>query len=120
MEAEEIYHFNWLFVAGRTKVLFKLVLFSRQKRCIVWSGFLLLAEQFIFWAGSLLLFEEMYFWACSLLQADEMYCLALKSDDQMFHIALYDWLIHKNLSEKLLDVSTDREIDEPKDRQADK
>lgn len=39
-----------------------------------------------------------------LLQAEEMFCLALKSDDQMFHIALYDWLICRNMSEKLLEV----------------
>jgi len=30
---------------------------------------------------------------------------ALKSDDEMFHMALYDWLMCKQMPEKLLSVS---------------
>ena len=30
--------------------------------------------------------------------------LSLKSDDEMFHVALYDWLISMELTEKLLEV----------------
>ena len=33
-----------------------------------------------------------------------MFNLSLKSDDEMFHVALYDWLISRNLTEKLLEV----------------
>jgi len=34
-----------------------------------------------------------------------MYTTALKSDDEMFHVALYDWLLCQRLPEKLLSVS---------------
>ena len=33
-----------------------------------------------------------------------MFNLSLKSDDEMFHVALYEWLISRNLTEKLLEV----------------
>ena len=39
-------------------------------------------------------------------QAEEVYSAALKSYDEVFHICLYDWLLCKNMSEKLLSVST--------------
>ena len=35
-----------------------------------------------------------------------MFALALKTDDEMFHIALYDWLVAKQLPDKLLDIQT--------------
>ena len=41
-----------------------------------------------------------------LLQAEEVFSLSLKSDDELFHVHLYDWLISKNLTEKLLEVGT--------------
>jgi len=38
-------------------------------------------------------------------QAEDVYLTALKSDDEMFHVALYDWLLCKLMPEKLLSVS---------------
>ena len=35
-----------------------------------------------------------------------MFTLALRSQDEMFHIALYDWLIGKKLPERLLDIQS--------------
>ena len=40
------------------------------------------------------------------LQAEEVFSLALSSSDEMLHVALYDWLIAKKLSDKLLDVQS--------------
>ena len=37
-------------------------------------------------------------------QAEEVFSLALETDDEMFHVALYEWLIAKKLSDKLLEV----------------
>lgn len=31
----------------------------------------------------------------------------LRSDDELFHVALYDWLIDKGLKDRLLEVSMD-------------
>ena len=39
-----------------------------------------------------------------MFQAEEVFSLALETDDEMFHVSLYEWLIIKNLSEKLLEV----------------
>ena len=39
-------------------------------------------------------------------QVEEVFSLALRSSDEVFHIALYDWLIAKQLSEKLLDIQS--------------
>jgi len=33
-----------------------------------------------------------------------VYKTALKSNDEMFHVALYDWLLCKQMPEKLLSV----------------
>ena len=44
----------------------------------------------------------MSFW--SVLQKDHVFKLALKSDDELFHVALYDWLLHNNLKDKLIEV----------------
>jgi len=30
--------------------------------------------------------------------------LALRSDDELFHVTLYSWLISKNLQDKLVEV----------------
>lgn len=38
------------------------------------------------------------------LQKEEVFRMSLKSDDEMFHVALYDWFFHANLTEKLLEV----------------
>ncbi|KAK2140069.1 hypothetical protein LSH36_1494g00009 [Paralvinella palmiformis] len=40
------------------------------------------------------------------IYVDEVFSLALKSQDKMFHICLYDWLIMKQLSEKLLEIQS--------------
>ncbi|KAI0209905.1 hypothetical protein LSAT2_005340 [Lamellibrachia satsuma] len=37
---------------------------------------------------------------------EEVFRLSLKSDDELFHVALYDWLINKSLSEKLLEIQS--------------
>ena len=37
-------------------------------------------------------------------QSEEVFTLSLKSDDELFHVAMYEWLIHMNLTEKLLEV----------------
>ena len=37
---------------------------------------------------------------------EEMVHMIMKSEDQMAHFALFDWMNGKGLSEKLLDVST--------------
>ena len=37
-------------------------------------------------------------------QAEDVYTTALKSNDEMFHVALYDWLLCKQMPEKLLSV----------------
>jgi nuclear pore complex protein Nup155 len=38
--------------------------------------------------------------------AEEVYRVSLESKDEMFHVALYDWLRNKNMSEKLLSVQS--------------
>ncbi|KAK2179646.1 hypothetical protein NP493_478g02009 [Ridgeia piscesae] len=38
--------------------------------------------------------------------SEEVFRLSLKSDDELFHVALYDWLINKSLSEKLLEIQS--------------
>ena len=38
-------------------------------------------------------------------QAEDVYLMALKSEDEMFHVSLYDWLLCKQMPEKLLSVS---------------
>jgi len=35
---------------------------------------------------------------------DDVFSLCLKSDDELFHVHLYDWLVSHNLTEKLLDI----------------
>ena len=40
-----------------------------------------------------------------MFQRDEVLQLALKSNDMLFHSALYDWLFSNNRSDKLLEVS---------------
>ena len=40
-----------------------------------------------------------------MFQKEEVLQLALKSNDMLFHSALYDWLFSTNRSEKLLQVS---------------
>ena len=37
-------------------------------------------------------------------QKEEVFRLALKSDDELFHVSLYDWMFSMNLTEKLLTV----------------
>lgn len=37
---------------------------------------------------------------------DEMFGKILQSNDQMVHVALFDWLIYKNMSEKLLEIQS--------------
>jgi len=41
-----------------------------------------------------------------LSQAEDVYSTALKTDDEMFHMALYDWLLCKQMPDKLLSVSS--------------
>ena len=41
----------------------------------------------------------------SLIQKAEVFRLALRSDDELFHVSLYDWLFSMNMTEKLLEVS---------------
>ena len=40
-----------------------------------------------------------------MFQKEEVLQLALKSNDMLFHSALYDWLFSTNRSDKLLEVS---------------
>ncbi len=42
------------------------------------------------------------------VQVEEMFTVAVRTEDKMFHVALYDWLISQHLTEKLLEVSTHR------------
>ena len=37
-------------------------------------------------------------------QTSDVFRLALKSNDELFHVALYDWLFSGNMMEKLLEV----------------
>ncbi|XP_062607131.1 nuclear pore complex protein Nup155-like [Saccostrea cucullata] len=37
---------------------------------------------------------------------EEVFRMSLKSDDELFHVALYDWFFNANLTEKLLEVQT--------------
>ncbi|XP_019645345.1 PREDICTED: nuclear pore complex protein Nup155-like isoform X1 [Branchiostoma belcheri] len=37
---------------------------------------------------------------------DQMMRLALKSEDELFHVALYDWLVSTGLQDKLLEISS--------------
>ncbi|BFZ16747.1 hypothetical protein BsWGS_19786 [Bradybaena similaris] len=40
------------------------------------------------------------------LYREEMFQTALRSDDPLFHAALYDWLFAKNIAHKLLEINT--------------
>lgn len=40
------------------------------------------------------------------IQKDHVFKLALKSDDELFHVALYDWLLHHNLKDKLIEIKS--------------
>ncbi|XP_052776486.1 nuclear pore complex protein Nup155-like isoform X2 [Mya arenaria] len=37
---------------------------------------------------------------------NEVFRLALKSDDELFHVSLYEWLFNMNMTEKLLEIQT--------------
>ncbi|XP_013792279.2 nuclear pore complex protein Nup155-like, partial [Limulus polyphemus] len=37
---------------------------------------------------------------------EQMFQLALKSDDELFHVALYDWLTEQHQTERLLDIKS--------------
>ncbi len=37
-------------------------------------------------------------------QSEEMFDLCVRSEDEMLHVALYEWLIARNLTDKLLEV----------------
>ncbi|ELU06399.1 hypothetical protein CAPTEDRAFT_198384 [Capitella teleta] len=37
---------------------------------------------------------------------EEVFALALKSEDELFHVHLYEWLIRNNLTEKLLEIKS--------------
>lgn len=37
-------------------------------------------------------------------QKEDVFRMSLKSDDEMFHVALYDWFFNASLTEKLLEV----------------
>ena len=39
-------------------------------------------------------------------QQSEVFRLALKSEDELFHVSLYDWLFTMNMTDKLLEVNT--------------
>ena len=38
------------------------------------------------------------------LQAEHIYNLALKSSDELFHVKLYEWMVSKDLTDKLMQV----------------
>lgn len=38
------------------------------------------------------------------LQVEILYHLALKSSDELFHVKLYEWMISKDLTDKLMQV----------------
>ncbi|XP_029645165.1 nuclear pore complex protein Nup155 [Octopus sinensis] len=40
------------------------------------------------------------------LQKEQVFKLALKSDDELFHVALYDWLLQNNLNDKLIEIKS--------------
>lgn len=37
-------------------------------------------------------------------QKEDVFRMSLKSDDELFHVALYDWFFNASLTEKLLEV----------------
>ena len=37
---------------------------------------------------------------------DEVFAMCLQSEDQLFHIHIYEWLISHNLTEKLLEIQS--------------
>ena len=39
-----------------------------------------------------------------IFQQAEVFRLALKSEDELFHVSLYDWLFSMNMTDKLLEV----------------
>lgn len=41
---------------------------------------------------------------CFLFQFEQMLDLAQRSQDELFHIALFNWLIQADLTDKLLEV----------------
>ncbi len=38
------------------------------------------------------------------LQLEQTVQTALRSDDELFHVALYDWMISKDMADRLLEV----------------
>ncbi len=62
------------------------------------------------WHATILYFQPinlLCFYTLHVFQSEQVFSLAMKSDDEMFHVAMYDWLIARNLTEKLLEVSID-------------
>ena len=47
----------------------------------------------------------MYSCKFDFLQQSEVFRLALKSEDELFHVSLYDWLFTMNMTDKLLEVT---------------
>ena len=48
----------------------------------------------------------MYSCKFDFLQQSEVFRLALRSEDELFHVSLYDWLFTMNMTDKLLEVNT--------------
>jgi len=46
----------------------------------------------------------MFIMVFSILQREEVFRLALRSDDELFHVSLYEWLFNMNMTDKLLEV----------------
>ena len=58
----------------------------------------------VYWREYQTKVQTWFCWLSCGVQFEEMLTLALRSEDELFHVTLYSWLLSKNLSERLVEV----------------